>query len=81
MSGRRRYGKAPHWVLYREIFGHKNGLTTLGSDQEDDSDGILAKVKNQAAKRRTDKMTAGLATAERSTTEEQREYTVILWTK
>ena len=36
------------------MFGNRNGLAPWRSSHVDDSDGILAKVKNQIAKRRTE---------------------------
>jgi hypothetical protein len=68
-------------TTHRQVFGNRNGLIPLGSTQEDDDpDGLLAKVKIQAAKRRADKLTARVSAAERTTTEEQGEYAAILWT-
>ncbi|KAH9172692.1 hypothetical protein EDB89DRAFT_1906001 [Lactarius sanguifluus] len=47
----------------QQIFGHPNGLITLGSSQGGASDGILAKAKIQEAKRRSDKLAADRAAA------------------
>ncbi|KAH9028514.1 hypothetical protein EDB84DRAFT_1563091 [Lactarius hengduanensis] len=57
----------------QQIFGHPNGLVSLGSSQGGTSDGILAKAKIQEAKRRSDKLAADRAAAE-----EQGEYATIL---
>ncbi|KAH9069694.1 hypothetical protein EDB83DRAFT_2518048 [Lactarius deliciosus] len=57
----------------QQVFGHPNGLVTLGSSQGGTSDGILAKAKIQEAKCRSDKLAA-----DQDAAGEQGEYAAIL---
>ncbi|KAH9003266.1 hypothetical protein EDB83DRAFT_2324362 [Lactarius deliciosus] len=56
--GREKPSLGGTYIVHRHVFGHRNGLTSMGSTSGNTSNGTLARAKAQAAQRRIEEAAA-----------------------